>query len=627
MRPSERGFRNGITVFRIMSIFAQSDVSDVIPSAENYFIRETLIMSLVRLEHVTKSYDPYLILDDVSLSIEHRDRIGLIGPNGSGKTTLIAITAGLIPDFRGKVIHGKKTRIGYLSQETDLHPDCTLRQEMLKVFQTQRDLEDRLLLLSERLEDDRDNPVVLEEYARLQEQHERIGGYSYEHRVNKTLGGLGFCEADFHLRCAILSGGQKSRAALAKLLLEAPDLLLLDEPTNHLDIKAIEWLEYFLNTEYQGAAIVISHDRYFLDRVVGKIVELQNHKIKAYRGNYTKYLETKNLDTLTQEREYKKQQRHIAHEEEFIQRNIAGQRTREAKGRQKLLNRLEQIEKPHTKTAKMNLNFTPAERGGNDILECQHLGKRYGEVSIFENLNLDAHRGDVIGIIGPNGVGKTTLFRIILNHEKPTTGNLKTGHNLQFGYYDQELAGLNPENTVIDEIWELRPTHTQGEIRSFLGKFLFSGDSVFKRVGDLSGGEQSRVMLAKLLMENANVLLLDEPTNHLDIPAREVLEEALGAYPATILIISHDRYFLNKLATKLLVFENGTAKQFIGTFAEYEAHVRLEKGLTMQEKTGAQEKQLPQRAKQERERSRSAPTSKKSKKRRRRNKAVRIADV
>ncbi len=584
-------------------------------------------MSLVKLEHVTKSYEPNLILDDVSLSIEHRDRIGLIGPNGSGKTTLISIIAGLIADFRGRVIHGKRTKIGYLSQETDLHPDCTLHQEMLKVFQAQRDLEDRLLLLSERMEDDRDNPVILEEYARLQGQHERMGGYDYEHRINKTLGGLGFCEVDFHLRSGLLSGGQKSRAALAKLLLEAPDLLLLDEPTNHLDIKAIEWLEYFLNTEYQGAAIVISHDRYFLDRVVGKIVELHNHKINGYRANYTKYLETKHLEILTQEREYQKQQRHIAHEEEFIHRNIAGQRTREAKGRQKLLNRLERIEKPHAKEAKMKLHFTPAERGGNDILQCQNLGKRYGEVSIFENLNLEAHRGDVIGIIGPNGVGKTTLFRMILDQEKPTSGNLKTGHNLQFGYYDQELAGLNPENTVINEIWELRPTQTQGEIRSFLGKFLFSGDSVFKRIGDLSGGEQSRVMLAKLLMENANVLLLDEPTNHLDIPSREVLEEALGAYPATILIISHDRYFLNKLATKLLVFENGTARQFIGTYAEYEAQARLEKGRSMQEKTAEQGEKLAQRTKQERERSRSASTSKKSKKRRRTNKAVRISDV
>lgn len=626
MRASERGFQNGITILRKMSIFAQPNVADVLPSAKK-LAREILTMSLVRLEHITKSYDPYLILDDISLSIEHRDRIGLIGSNGSGKTTLISIIAGLIPEFRGRVIHGKKTRIGYLSQETDLLPDCTLRQEMLRVFQIQRNLEDRLLLLSERLEEDRDNPVVLEEYARLQEQYENIGGYSYEHQINKTLGGLGFSEADFHLRCGILSGGQKSRAALAKLLLESPDLLLLDEPTNHLDIKAIEWLEYFLNTEYQGAAIVISHDRYFLDRVVGKIVELQNHKIKAYRGNYTKYLETKNLEILTQEREYKKQQRHIAHEEDFIQRNIAGQRTREAKGRQKLLNRLERIKKPHTKAAKMNLNFTPAQRGGNDILQCENLGKRYGEVSIFENLNFEAHREDVIGVIGPNGVGKTTLFRLILNQEQPTTGNLKTGHNLQFGYYDQELAGLNVENTVIDEIWELRPTQTQGEIRSFLGKFLFSGDSVFKQVGDLSGGEQSRVMLAKLLMENANVLLLDEPTNHLDIPSREVLEEALAAYPATILIISHDRYFLNKLATKLLVFENGTAKQFVGTYAEYETDVRLEKGLIMQETAAEQGQQLPQPAKQEHERPRRAPTSKKSKKRRRRNKAVRIADV
>ncbi len=583
-------------------------------------------MSLVRLEHITKSYDPYLILDDISLSIEHRERIGLIGKNGSGKTTLIAIIAGLITNFKGSLTRAKGLRIGYLSQDQDLELDCSLRQEMLKVFQTQRDLEDEMLLLGEQMESDGDNEGILETYARLQEQHDALGGYNYEHQINRTLGGLGFQEVDFHLKIGVLSGGQKSRAALAKLLLEKPDLLLLDEPTNHLDIKAIEWLENFLNTEYQGAAVVISHDRYFLDRVARKIVELQNHTLKEYRGNYTTYLETQRIETLTQEREYKKQQRFIVHEEDFIRRNMAGQRTREAQGRQKLLDRLERIEKPQTAERTIKLRFTPDVRGGNDILQCRNLGKRYGDKQVFENLNCEIYRKDVVGIIGPNGAGKTTLFRLILGDEQPTEGELKVGHNLHLGYYDQELAGLNRDNTVLNEIWALRPGQTSGEIRSFLGRFLFSDDEVFKTIGDLSGGEQSRVMLAKLLLENANVLLLDEPTNHLDIPSSEALEEALAEYPATIFMISHDRYFLNKLATKLLVFEDDTAKLFIGTYAEYEAHIHEQNQRSMQEKEEAgKAKKLEASEKQKGERLRVAPASKGSKKKRK-TKAQRVVE-
>ena len=581
-------------------------------------------MSLVRLDQVTKSYDPYLILDEVSLSVEHGDRIGLIGKNGTGKTTLIEIIAGVIEDFKGNTSYAKRLQIGYLSQEPNLEADCSLWQEMFKVFHERRDLEDEMLLLSERMAEDLD---LLDKYAQLQERHDRMGGYDYEYQTNRTLGGLGFHDSDFNLKIGVLSGGQKSRAALAKLLLEDPDLLLLDEPTNHLDIKAIEWLENFLNTEYQGAVIIVSHDRYFLDRVTRKIVELRNHKLKEYPGNYTRHLEIRQTERIAQEREHKKQQRHIAHEEDFIRRNMAGQRTREAQGRQKLLDRLERVEKPETFEKTIKLRFTPDVRGGNDILRSQGLGKRYGDKQIFEDVNLEAYRQDVVGIIGPNGVGKTTLFRMILGNELPTSGELKVGHNLHFGYYDQELAGLNRDNTVIDEIWELRPAQKQGEIRSFLGRFLFSEDEVFKWIGDLSGGEQSRVMLAKLLLENANVLLLDEPTNHLDIPSREVLEEALVEYPATIFMISHDRYFLNKLVNKLLVFENGTAKLFIGTYAEYEAHVREQKRIAMQAKEGAEKaRKVERQEKQQGERLRVASTSKRSKKKRR-VKAQRVADV
>ena len=585
-------------------------------------------MSLVRLDHITKSYAPYLILDDVSAAIERGDRIGLIGKNGSGKTTLTEIIAGIIQVFEGSVFTSKGLQIGYLSQEPNLDPTFTLRQEILKVFHKQQSLEDEMLQLSERMEHE-ENPALIDEYAKIQERHERMGGYDYEHQISRTLGGLGFDANDFHLETRVLSGGQKSRAALAKLLLEKPDLLLLDEPTNHLDIKAIEWLENYLNSEYNGAVLIVSHDRYLLDRVVRKIWELDYHRIMVYRGNYTKYLETKCLRILEQERSYAKQQRFIAHEEEFIERNIAGQRTREAQGRQKLLNRIERVEKPDHNRRSMSIHFTPNARGGNDILQCRELGMRYGDKTVFQDLDLEVYRRDVVGIVGPNGAGKTTLFRLILGGLEPTDGELKIGANLSFGYYDQELKSLNLGNEVIDEIWELRPKHTQEEIRSFLGRFLFSGDEVFKQIRHLSGGEQSRVMLAKLLLENANVLLLDEPTNHLDIPSREALEKALSEYPATTFVISHDRYLLNKLATKLLIFENGTANLFIGTYAEYENHLREEKQMAITEQskpkhgrreTGGQ--------KGKNERVRVAPTSKKSSKsKRRRVKAERLIDV
>ena len=585
-------------------------------------------MSLVRLDHITKSYAPYLILDDVSAAIEQGDRIGLIGKNGSGKTTLTEIIAGIIQVFEGSVSTSKGLQVGYLSQEPNLNPTCTLRQEILKVFRKQQSLEDEMLQLSERMEHE-ENPTLIDEYAKLQEQHDRMGGYDYEHQISRTLGGLGFNAYDFRLETRVLSGGQKSRAALAKLLLEKPDLLLLDEPTNHLDIKAIEWLENFLNSEYNGAVLIVSHDRYLLDRVVRKIWELDDHRIMVYRGNYTKYLETKRLRILEQERSYAKQQRFIAHEEEFIERNIAGQRTREAQGRQKLLNRIERVEKPDHNRRSMSIHFTPDARGGNDILQCRELGMRYGDKTVFQELDLEVYRRDVVGIVGPNGAGKTTLFRLILGGLEPTDGELKIGANLSFGYYDQELKSLNLGNEVIDEIWELRPKHTQEEIRSFLGRFLFSGDEVFKQIRHLSGGEQSRVMLAKLLLENANVLLLDEPTNHLDIPSREALEKALSEYPATTFVISHDRYLLNKLATKLLIFENGTANLFVGTYAEYENHLREEKQMATTEQskpkhgrreTGGQ--------KGKSERVRVAPTSKKSSKsKRRRVKAERLVDV
>ncbi len=575
-------------------------------------------MSLIQLENVTKLYDPDLILDDISVAIEHGDRIGLIGRNGTGKTTLIKIINGMLANFKGKVISAKGLRIGYLSQEPELARDCTLRQEMLKVFKKRRVLEDKMLLLAEEMET-QETSDLLAHYARLQEQHEQLGGYDYEHQINRILGGLGFNASDFNLPIRVLSGGQKSRATLAKLLLEAPDLLLFDEPTNHLDIKGIEWLENYLNIEYNGAVLVVSHDRYFLDKVVRKVWELAKHKIKIYRGNYSKYVETKKVEQLVGEREFKKQQAFIEHEEDFIRRNIAGQRTREAQGRRKKLARLERVDKPKPDAPTIQLNFTPETRGGNDILRCQNVGKTFGDKTIFTDLNFEVYRRDVVGIIGANGTGKTTLFRMILGEEPTTEGEMWVGPTLKFGYYTQELEGLNPDNEIIDEIWALRPQQTQGEIRSFLAKFLFSGDDVFKRIGNLSGGEQSRILLAKLLLANANVLLLDEPTNHLDIPAREALEAALAEYPATLFIISHDRYLLNNLATKLLIFDGtpgGTANLFEGNYAEYTAE---------QEQQAHQGNQQPSENEQASQHSQTSSQKSKSKsKRKRKIKAQRL---
>ena len=577
-------------------------------------------MSLVTINRVTKRYDPDLILDDISAAIAPGDRIGLIGRNGCGKTTLLKIIGGMLTDFKGNVVLAKGRRMGYLSQEPELEHDCTLRQEMLKVFEERLALEDKMLMLAEEMEK-QETPHFLAQYARIQEKHEQLGGYDYEHRINRVLGGLGFIEQDFNLPVSVLSGGQKSRATLAKLLLEEPDLLLLDEPTNHLDINGIEWLENYLNTEYNGGVLVVSHDRFFLDKVVRKVWELTENKINIYRSNYSKFLEIKNVERLVDQRAFKIQQAFIAQEDKFIERNIAGQRTREAQGRRKKLERLEKVEKPKPDAPTLKLNFTRGTRGGDDILRCQNVSKQFGDKVLFKNLSFDIYRGDVVGIMGPNGTGKTTLFRMILGQEQPTQGDLWVGPGLKLGYYTQELEGLNLDNEIMHEVWALCPEQTQQQVRSFLAKFLFRGDDVFKQIGILSGGEQSRVQLAKLLLENANVLLLDEPTNHLDIPAREALEKALASYPATQFIISHDRYLLNSLATKLLIFDitkEGTETRFFeGTYAEYEAEQQRQVVDTEQEHQKNQQSESVQ--------NRTTPKRNKSKsKRKRKMKAQRL---
>ena len=530
-------------------------------------------MSLIQLENISKSYGKQQILAGVSLKINDGDRLGLVGRNGSGKTTLVNIIAGQVFDFEGKLYKAKHAEIAYFRQDAQLDSDTTLRQEMLKVFRDLRGIEDEILLICEKLDTQPDNRNLIDELSLLQLKHEQLGGYDYEYQVEKTLSGLGFTELEFNLQVGRLSGGQKSRALLGKFLLQKPDLLLLDEPTNHLDINTIQWLENFIETEFKGAVLTISHDRYFLDQVSGKVIELRSCQVKEYRGNYTSYLKTKGIADISQQRLYDKQQQHIAHQEEFIQRNIAGQRSREAKGRQKKLDRLERVEKPTSELPAMKIDFVTEVRGGNDILECLNLGIDFGEKTIFTGINAEVSRQDVVGLIGPNGVGKTTFFRLILGDIKPTVGKLKLGRNLKIGYYDQEMKGLASSNTLINEINELKPDWSQEELRNYLARFLFLHDDVFKVIAHLSAGEKARLIFSKLLLEQPNLLLLDEPTNHLDIPSIEALEVALNEYSGTILVISHDRHFLNKIANKFLVFANSRATLFPGTYAEYKAHL------------------------------------------------------
>ncbi|MEE3194401.1 MAG: ATP-binding cassette domain-containing protein, partial [Candidatus Poribacteria bacterium] len=361
-------------------------------------------MSLIQLENISKSYGKQQILAGVSLKINDGDRLGLVGRNGSGKTTLVNIIAGQVFDFEGKLYKAKHAAIAYFRQDAQLDSDTTLRQEMLKVFRDLRGIEDEILLICEKLDTQPDNRNLIDELSLLQLKHEQLGGYDYEYQVEKTLSGLGFTELEFNLQVGRLSGGQKSRALLGKFLLQKPDLLLLDEPTNHLDINTIQWLENFIETEFKGAVLTISHDRYFLDQVSGKVIELRSCQIKEYRGNYTSYLKTKGIADISQQRLYDKQQQHIAHQEEFIQRNIAGQRSREAKGRQKKLGRLERVEKPTSELPAMKIDFVTEARGGNDILECLNLGIDFGEKTIFTGINAEVSRQDVVGLIGPNGV-------------------------------------------------------------------------------------------------------------------------------------------------------------------------------------------------------------------------------
>ena len=539
-------------------------------------------MPIVSVIQVGKSFGVERVFAGVSFQIDERDRIGLVGPNGAGKSTLLNLLAGREEPDEGTIARNRSLRIGYLTQHTDFHPHNTLREEMLTVFAEVQAWERALGELALQLEatSTGDNNAAHEEllrrYDELQTRFEHAGGYTYEHRVSQVLDGLGFTREQQGSPIMNLSSGQQTRAALGKLLLQEPDLLLLDEPTNHLDLAALEWLETYLS-DWKYAMVVVAHDRYFLDKIVSRTIEMAFGRIEEYPGNYTRYLHLREERMERRLREYEAQQEHITRTEEFIRRYKAGQRSREARGRQKLLNRLERVERPRD-FPEMHFEFSPVVDSGQLVLSTQKLAVGYANpasepATLVHVADLELLRGDRVGLLGPNGSGKTTLLRTIIGELQPIGGHVYPGHNVRIGYYSQTHSRLNAQRTIVDEIRQVSALSEEGA-RSFLGRFLFTGDDVFKPIGALSGGERSRVALALLTLQGSNFLVLDEPTNHLDLQSRQFLEEVLGEFEGTMLFVSHDRYFIDSLATKIWVIEDGVLIPYWGNYTDYRTRKR-----------------------------------------------------
>jgi len=530
-------------------------------------------MSIVVAENLAKYYGAQDVFSDISFQIGHGDKIALVGVNGVGKTTLLRIIAGLEVPTSGRVSTAKSLRIGYLSQRSDLQSERTLYEEMDQVFADLHAQQQRLHQLEREMANPDQREKALARYGELQQQFELAGGYHYAQRIKRVLTGLNFGEADFDQSLGLLSGGQRTRAQLAKLLLSDPDLLLLDEPTNHLDLQGTQWLEEYLS-QWDGSLMVVAHDRYFLDRVANRVWEMGFGTLEQYSGNYSHYVEQRAERTRLRQAQYQAQQEHIVRTEEFVRRYEAGQRTREAKGREKRLKRLERVERPKQhKTIQFKL--VSKARGGNNVLTSSDLQVGYEEPLItFPDLLL--LRGERAALLGPNGCGKTTFLKTIIGEVPPLAGQAKVGINVQVAYFAQGHEQLNEGNTVLDEILNVKDLPL-GQARGFLGRFLFSGDDVFKPVAQLSGGERGRVALAILALQGANFLLLDEPTNHLDIPSQELLEQVLRDFEGTILFVSHDRFFIDALATLVWVVEDGQLRVYEGNYSAYQEQAEAEK--------------------------------------------------
>lgn len=530
-------------------------------------------MILLQVNQLAKYYGAELILSNIKLELQTRDRVALVGRNGAGKSTLLKIIAGHLSHDGGEIFKPKEVTIGYLAQNTGLESNLSIWEEMLTVFESLQTMEKTLRHLEEQMADtDAMNNSgkyerILKEYDVLQVKFKEQGGYQYEADIRSVLHGLKF--RDHGVMISSLSGGQKTRLALGKLLLTRPDILILDEPTNHLDIDTLSWLEQYLQS-YEGAILIVSHDRYFLDKVVSQVYEVSRKQIQKFPGNYSAYLEQKAANYERDMKLYEKQQQEVANLQDFIQRNLArASTTKRAQSRRKKLEKMEIIDRPLGDEKSASFTFEIEKQSGNDVLTVDSLAVGYHGEKVSESISFRAYRGESIALVGPNGIGKSTLLKTIIKKLPELAGTIRYGTNLSIGYYDQEQAELRSNKRVLNELWDDYPLKSEKEIRTVLGNFLFSGEDVLKIVSTLSGGEKARLALAKLMLEKANVLILDEPTNHLDLDSKEVLENALIDYPGTILFVSHDRYFINRIATKVLELSPSGSTEYLGDYDYY----------------------------------------------------------
>lgn len=534
-------------------------------------------MIVLSCKNLHKSFGIDVILKDITFNINEGEKIGLIGSNGAGKSTLFKILTSQLEHDSGELFIDRSKKLGYLSQNLALESENSIYEELLSVFNNLLSMEEKLKALEIKMNEPYDasneayHNKIFAEYTTLTEVYANNGGYTYKGEISRVLKGLGFTEEDFNKSISILSGGQKTRVALCKLLLTSPDILLLDEPTNHLDLDAIEWLEEYLKA-YKGTMIIISHDRFFLDAITNKTLELINGIIDSYNGNYTAFIELKKQNYEVMLKAYNLQQAEIKRQEDIITRYKSFNREksiRAAESRQKALDKVERIDAPHKEQKASRIKFETQIKSGNDVLYIENLAKSFGEKLLFQGLNMDIKREEKLALIGENGRGKTTLFKIIMDRLPSDTGIKVLGKNVFLGYYDQEQSNLNLDKTILDEVWDDFPNMTTTEIRNALAAFLFTGEDVFKQISTLSGGERCRINLLKLMLSKANFLLLDEPTNHLDIMSREALEDAITDYDGTIIVISHDRYFLNKVINKIFELKEDGIKEYLGNYSYY----------------------------------------------------------
>ena len=537
------------------------------------FFIEVKRMILLQVNQLQKYYGADLILSNIKLELQTRDRVALVGRNGAGKSTLLKIIAGHLSHDGGEIIKPKDVTIGYLAQNTGLESSLSIWNEMLTVFEPLRLMEKKLRQLEEQMadpdifEDSVKYDRILKEYDQLQVKFKEQGGYQYEADIRSVLYGLNFHNSS--LMITSLSGGQKTRLALGKLLLTKPDILILDEPTNHLDIDTLSWLEQYLQG-YDGAILIVSHDRYFLDKVVTQVYEVSRKQIQRFTGNYSAYLDQKAANYERDMKLFEKQQQEVANLQDFIQRNLArASTTKRAQSRRKKLDKMELMDRPLGDEKSATFSFEIEKQSGNDVLTVESLAVGYEGKKVSEDISFRAYKGESIALVGPNGIGKSTLLKTIIKRLPQLAGTIRYGTNLAIGYYDQEQAELTSNKRVLNELWDDYPLKSEKEIRTVLGNFLFSGDDVLKIVTTLSGGEKARLALAKLMLEKANLLILDEPTNHLDLDSKEVLENALIDYPGTILFVSHDRYFINRIATKVLELSPKGSLEYLGDYDYY----------------------------------------------------------